>query len=62
MKILIADDHELYRDALSILVQRLEQGTEVQQACNFTELLERLKQQSGWDAILIDLNMPDLNY
>ena len=62
MKILIADDHELYRDALSILVQRLEQDTEIHQACNFTQLLALLQQQSGWDAILIDLNMPDLNY
>ena len=62
MKILIADDHELYRDALSILVQRLEQDTEIHQACNFTQLLALLQQQSGWDAILIDLIMPDLNY
>lgn len=62
MKILIADDHELYREALSILVHRLEQDIEVHLACNFTELLELVQSQTGWDAILIDLNMPDLNF
>lgn len=62
MKILIADDHELYREALSILVRRLEQEIDVHSVKNFTELLERVQSQTGWDAILIDLNMPDLNF
>lgn len=62
MKILIADDHELYREALSILVRRLEHDIDVHLACNFTELLELVQSQTGWDAILIDLNMPDLNF
>jgi len=62
MKILIADDHELYREALSILVRRLADDIDVHLACNFTELLNLVKTQDGWDAILIDLNMPDLNF
>lgn len=62
MKILIADDHELYREALSILVRRLADDIDVHLACNFTELLSLVKHQDGWDAILIDLNMPDLNF
>ena len=62
MKILIADDHELYREALSILVHRLGQDTDVHLASNFTELLDLMQAQTGWDAILIDLNMPDLNF
>jgi len=62
MKILIADDHELYREALSILVHRLGQDIDVHSACNFTELLDLVQAQTGWDAILIDLNMPDLNF
>lgn len=62
MKILIADDHELYREALSILVRRLADDIDVHLACNFTELLNLVTTQDGWDAILIDLNMPDLNF
>ncbi len=62
MKILIADDHELYRNALSILVQRLTEPTEVQLSSSYTELLELSNANTDWDLILVDLNMPGLSY
>ncbi|PHS68659.1 MAG: DNA-binding response regulator [Methylophaga sp.] len=62
MKILIADDHELYRDALSILVQRLEGPTEIHLTSSYTELLQLTKATDNWDLMLVDLNMPGLSY
>ncbi len=62
MKILIADDHELYRDALSILVQRLDEPTEIHLSSSYTELLDQAEASDNWDLMLVDLNMPGLSY
>ncbi len=62
MKILIADDHELYREALSILVQRLHEKTEIHIASNYVELLEKAQKNQDWKLILVDLSMPGLSY
>jgi DNA-binding NarL/FixJ family response regulator len=62
MKILIADDHELYRDALSILVQRLDKATEIHLSSSYDELLAFASSESDWDLMLVDLNMPGLSY
>ncbi len=62
MKILIADDHELYRDALSILVKRLDSDVDIHVVANYTDLLSLATEDSQWDLILIDLNMPGLGY
>lgn len=62
MKILIADDHELYRDALSILVQRIEEPTKVHLSSSYTDLLQLAQSADDWDLMLVDLNMPGLSY
>lgn len=62
MKILIADDHELYRDALSILVQRLEEPTKIHLSSSYTDLLQLAQSANDWDLMLVDLNMPGLSY
>lgn len=62
MKILIADDHELYRDALSILVQRLDKQAEIHLSSSYNELLAIASSDHNWDLMLVDLNMPGLSY
>lgn len=62
MKILIADDHELYRDALSILVQRLDSAAEIHLSSSYDELLAFSSSENDWDLMLVDLNMPGLSY
>jgi DNA-binding NarL/FixJ family response regulator len=62
IKILIADDHELYRYALSILVQRLDKATEIHLSSSYDELLAFASSESDWDLMLVDLNMPGLSY
>ena len=62
MKILIADDHELYRDALSILVKRLDTPTEIYLSSSYDELLAMANTSTDWGLMLVDLNMPGLSY
>ncbi len=62
MKVLIADDHQLYQDALSILVQRLDEPVEVHLCSSYTELLEIAATSDNWGLMLVDLNMPGLSY
>lgn len=62
MKILIADDHELYRDALSILVQRLDKDVKIHLSSSYDALLAFADSARDWDLMLVDLNMPGLSY
>ncbi len=61
MKILIADDHDLVRDAISSLITRDDRKTKVVQACDIPQALEILQQQADFDLILLDVNMPGMN-
>ena len=63
MKVLIADDHPMVRDALARTVRELDATTEVLQAGDFESLL-RLALDDGADPpdlALLDLNMPGMN-
>ena len=61
MKILIADDHDLVRDAISSLIERDDNKTQVFQACDVQQSLDILEQQTNIDLILLDVNMPGMN-
>lgn len=60
MRVLIADDHPLVRDALARTVRELDAGADVQQAGDFDGLL-RLALAAPADLALLDLNMPGMN-
>lgn len=62
MRIIIADDHQLYREALSILVQRLDANADITLLSNFAELTELAQNGEKWDLILVDLSMPGQSY
>ena len=62
MKILIADDHQLYLEALAILVNRLDPQAEVTRASSYPEILTLAKTRVDWDGMLVDLNMPGMSY
>ncbi len=62
MKIRIADDHQLYRDALSILVQRLDSAVEIETVSSYAALLSLAAQGGSCDVMLVDLNMPGMSY
>lgn len=61
MKLLIADDHTLFRDALAQYIQRAETKTEIILAKDFHEAHEVMKKDSEFDLVLLDLKMPGMN-
>jgi DNA-binding NarL/FixJ family response regulator len=58
LKILIADDHPLYREGLSRLVADLDGDPVIVEAGDFTETLSRIQNDGPFDLILCDLRMP----
>ena len=61
MKLLIADDHTLFRDALMQYVSRAEPDAEVVLAQDFYETAEVLKSDSEFNLVILDLRMPSMN-
>lgn len=57
MKILIADDHALFRDGLKRTITEKINSVIFGEAGSYSELLNILRKES-WDVILLDLNMP----
>jgi len=60
VRILIADDHELLRDALGAFMQS-EDGIELHTAADFDEACILLKGEWTYDLVLLDYNMPGMN-
>ncbi|MDN6320811.1 MAG: response regulator [Marinobacter sp.] len=60
-KILIADDHPLFRDAISSVLASGVDGSEVLQTDDLESALKVTQQNDDIDLILLDLNMPGMN-
>jgi DNA-binding NarL/FixJ family response regulator len=60
VKVLIADDHPLVRDALARTVHELDAAVQVHEAGDLDALL-RLAVDGGADLALVDLNMPGMD-
>jgi hypothetical protein len=58
MRILVADDHPLYRDAISRLLLELDPDAEVASAESLEAVRAALASDSPADLLLIDLRMP----
>lgn len=59
MKVLLIDDHALFREALSLLLQSRLPGIELLHASRIGEALDRLVQHPDIDLALLDLALPD---
>ena len=59
MKILIADDHALFRDGLALNLEQLDKSATIIQAGSYTKALKILEENSQPDLIIVDLDMPD---
>jgi DNA-binding NarL/FixJ family response regulator len=57
-KFLIADDHPLYREALISALRPLFENIDIIQSDSLDSTLEALHQNSDFDLVLLDLNMP----
>ena len=58
MKVVIADDHPLFRSALSQAVNQCLDSPELLAVDSFDELSAMLERERGADLLLLDLNMP----
>lgn len=61
MKLLLADDHTLFRDTLVQYIMRAEASAIVVLAKDFHEAMEKLDGDSLQDLVLLDLRMPGMN-
>jgi DNA-binding NarL/FixJ family response regulator len=60
-RIIIADDHDIVRNGLELIISR-EKDLEISAtASSFEELLERLAEDSDADLLILDLNLGDRN-
>lgn len=58
MKILIADDHELFLKGLEIILSDMDDEVNISLAKNYTEIFDILENDNNFDLILTDLAMP----
>ncbi len=61
MKILLADDHDLFRAGLGMVLNELGADMQLVQAASLTEAMQRARNESDLDLALLDLNMPAMN-
>ncbi len=60
MKIILADDHTLFRDGFILLLKQLEAGAEVIAAASLDEAMELARAHPDVDLLLLDLHMPGM--
>lgn len=60
MRILIADDHELFRDGLRLVLKDLGPNVVVMEASNYEAALDMVAESPGINILLLDLVMPGM--
>lgn len=61
MKLLIADDHTLFRDALVQYIKRADETYDVKVTKDFHEAYEEIQKDQSYDLVILDLRMPGMN-
>jgi DNA-binding NarL/FixJ family response regulator len=60
-RILLADDHVLFREALVQFVRALKPDWRIDEASSFEEASDILQEDTDYDLLLLDLRMPGMN-
>lgn len=60
MKILIADDHALYRDGLALRLEQIAPDAVILQASNYAQIFKIIKTDSDISIIILDIEMQDM--
>ena len=60
IKVLIADDHALFRDGLKRIFSEIEDIDVVGEAVDGKDILKKVR-ECDWDIALLDINLPDIN-
>lgn len=61
MRILLADDHDLFRAGLGMVLQGLGDDVQLEQADSLTVAIHCAEKDPEFDLALLDLNMPEMN-
>jgi DNA-binding NarL/FixJ family response regulator len=61
VKVLIVDDHSLVSEGMALILKKLHPDAEAVCAVSFAEALEQLRQQTGFDLVLLDLGLSDVH-
>ena len=59
LKILIVDDHALFREGLHYVLDKLEEQVVILEAADFGRAMKQLVDNPDLDLVLLDLNMSD---
>jgi DNA-binding NarL/FixJ family response regulator len=59
LKILLVDDHTLFRDGMQYILRKFDEQVEILNAGNFTDALNTARDNPDIDIFLLDLNIPD---
>ena len=60
MRFLLIDDHLLFTDGLEYVLNRVSAAANITQTASAVEALKILEQETEFDLVLLDLNMPDM--
>jgi DNA-binding NarL/FixJ family response regulator len=58
MKLLLVDDHTLFREGVALLLESLIAGDQLLQAGHWTEALAHLQDSPGIELVLMDIHLP----
>lgn len=61
MKILLADDHVLFREGLKLILKKFDQDIELIEADTYEDAAHTADESSPLDLVLLDLKMPGVN-
>lgn len=61
MKILLIDDHDLFRDGIKLVLTNLEPDTEILSANSYESALPMMVENQDFDMVLLDLGLPGLS-
>ncbi|MDH5516284.1 MAG: response regulator transcription factor [Gammaproteobacteria bacterium] len=61
MKVLLIDDHQLFRDGMRLVLEKLEANTQVFESSSYEDAQAVIKQHQDLDLILLDLELPGLS-
>jgi two-component system, NarL family, nitrate/nitrite response regulator NarL len=62
LRLLLADDHHLVREALSYYLRQTAAEVAVEEAASLPEALQKVRQsETPFDAVILDLHMPGMN-
>jgi DNA-binding NarL/FixJ family response regulator len=62
MKLLLADDHALFREGVRLVLESLsDQAIDIIEACDFIQTLAKVRSDPDIDVALVDLSMPGMD-